>query len=195
MSSSIVMRHGVALLLLAIALAAPGLGWADYVQLVNGDMLHGRVLGLDEKQLRLESDVHGKLSIPRDKVVAITFGERKPVPAAVPAAPAASAGGLDDILQQLRAGAGGAGDAGELQKLMPLLSNPSAMKFFQDKVGGLKDGSLSVQDIRREAIRARDMVKDLKLGPDAEQALAPYLGILDRFIREADPARGKEGKK
>ena len=42
---------------------------ADSVQLTNGDVLNGRVLGLDQKQLRLESDTLGQVNIPRVKVV------------------------------------------------------------------------------------------------------------------------------
>jgi hypothetical protein len=180
--------------LAAVLLFSAGLR-ADSVQLVNGDVLNGRVVALDEQQLRLESDVHGKLSIPRAKVVAITLGDRKlapvaaaPAPAAVPAGPASS---LDDLFKQLRAGAAGANEVGEVQKLVPLLSSPDAMGFFQEKLRGLRDGSLNVQDIRKEAIRARDQVKAATkgLGPEADQALAPYLGILERFINESDPAR------
>jgi hypothetical protein len=172
---------------------------ADSVQLANGDVLNGRVVALDEKQLRLESDVHGKLSIPRAKIVSIMLGDRKIPPAAsVPgaAAPAGQASGLDDIFKQLRAGGAGPNEVGEIQKLMPLLANPEAMQFFQGKVQGLRDGSLSVQDIRREAMRARDQVKEATkgLGPEADQALAPYLGILDHFIRESDPARQQPAK-
>lgn len=167
-----------------------GAAWADSVQLVNGDVLNGRVLGLDEQHLRIESDVHGKLNIPRAKVAAITFGDRKPAPIAAPAAPkAAAASTLDDVLKQLKGV--GPSEVGDIQKMIPLLTNPEAFGFFQDKLRGLQDGSLSVQDIRKEAMKAVDQVKALKLGPDADQALAPYLGILDRFIRDADPARSQ----
>jgi hypothetical protein len=164
--------------------------YADSVQLANGDVLNGRVVGLDEQQLRLESEVHGKLSIPRAKIVSIHFGDRKPAPTAPAArAPAATGANLDDIFKQLRAGA--TNEVSDVQKLIPLLSNPDAFGFFQEKLRGLRDGSLSVQDIRKDAIRAREMVKDVTkgLGPEADQALAPYLGILERFIRETEPAK------
>jgi hypothetical protein len=195
---SIRIIRGGALLGVAALLVMAGRIEADSVQLVNGDMLNGRVVGLDEQQLRLESDVHGKLSIPRAKVVSITFGDRKPAPAPV-AAPAAAnplvpTSSVDDILKQLRAGAVGQNDVGEIQKMIPLLTNPDAFQYFSNKLSGLKDGSLSVQDIRKEALRARAMVKDLNLGPEAEQALSPYLGILDRFLRESDPSRGAPAK-
>lgn len=186
MSSTLIQRCAGITIVLVLA----GASWADSIQLVNGDMLNGRVLGLDEHQLRLESDVHGKLTIPRAKIVSITFGDRKPVVAA-PAGPAAAAPGntLDAVLNQLRGGGVGPNEVKEIQKMIPLLTNPDAFGYFQDKLRGLQDGSLSVQDIRKEAMKAVDQVKALKLGPEADQALAPYLGILDRFIREADPAR------
>ena len=64
-----------------------------------------------------------------------------------------------------------------MQKILPLLNSPNAMRFFQDKLQGLQSGALSIQDIRRDAIKARDQVKALTkgLGPEADQALADYV--------------------
>jgi hypothetical protein len=100
-------------------------------------------------------------------------------PSATPADPA-------DLLKQL--GEGKSPALEELQK-NPLFAAPEVQGYLKTQLGGLMDGSITINDIRQEAIRARDetraAVKDL--GPDAETALAPYLGILDRFIRETEP--------
>jgi hypothetical protein len=60
-------------------------------------------------------------------------------------------------------------------------------------VKGLTEGTLNVQDIRKEAMRAREEYRKTakSLGPDGEKALNQALGgwidILDRFIRDSDP--------
>jgi hypothetical protein len=160
---------------------------ADSVQLANGDVLNGRVLGLDDKQLRLESDTLGQVNIPRVKVVSITLGDQKP---AAPKAGAAPAGSPEALLKQLQATGVNPKDIGDIQKMFPLLATPEASAYFNDTVKGLLGGTLSVGDVRKEAIRARDELKKATkgLGPDIDAALAPYLTILEKFIGESQPA-------
>jgi hypothetical protein len=50
---------------------------ADSVELVNGDILNGKVFALDDVELRMQSDLHGELRFARDKVATIALGERK----------------------------------------------------------------------------------------------------------------------
>jgi hypothetical protein len=134
----------------------------------------------------------------------------KPAPAAEPAAkPAAAASPLsvEDILKQLgtppapgslaerdlrkQLQLGGITPA-EIEKLkqqLPLLAAPEVQNYFRKTIGGLADGSLSINDIRNEAIRARDETREAikDLGPEAERVLSGYLGILDHFIKETEP--------
>jgi hypothetical protein len=194
---TVTVRAGCVAAALAAVLLATARMRADSIELANGDVLNGRVVGLDEKELRLESAIHGKLSIPRAKIVAITFGDRKPVAAApaVGTAKMAAPGKeltADDVLKQLAA-AGNGGNAGDLQKLLPLLATPEASKYFNSTLKGLQTGSMNVQDIRRDAIRARDEFKKATkgLGPDVEAAMAPYMGLLERFIQETEPPAKK----
>ncbi len=197
---------------------------ADYVELVNGDLLHGEVVSLDDQDLRLMSDIHGAVIIARDKVAAIGFGDRRPprpaddtarvngrvraaggrivagdganVTATVPVAPASA----QDIVRQLRASGLSPENIAELQKAMPMLKDPGAKRYFDDTVKGLVEGDLNVEDVRKQAIRAREEYrKSVKgLGPEAEkslnQALGGYLQILDRFIQDASPNATKENQ-
>jgi len=201
---------------------------ADEVELVNGDLFTAKIISLDEKQLKVKSELLGELTIDRAKVRQITLGERLPPAAAVGSrslAPhtkntAAAPTSLEDLLKQLQKSGGAAqltpeevikqfeaagGDAAELAELkknMPLFAAPEVQAYFHKQVGGLLDGSLKIDDIRNEAIRARNetkaMVKDF--GPEVEAALAPYLGILEKFINDTAPtakspaAPGKEPK-
>jgi hypothetical protein len=95
--------------------------------------------------------------------------------------------GPDDLLKQLEGG--GSPELDELKKNLPLIAAPEVQDYIRKQVGGLIDGSLTINDIRQEAIRARDETKAAikDLGPDAEKVLAPYLGILEKFIRETEP--------
>jgi hypothetical protein len=212
--------------LLATALGLCGIwnvGRADSIELVNGDLLHGKVVSLDDVELRLISDIHGAVIIARDKVAAIGFGERKlvqpaapavpdgtpdaqgvvrrsvtvgdqsQVTATVPIAPSAS----QDVIRQLRAQGLTPANIAELQKALPMLKEPGARQYFDEKVKGLTEGTMNVEGIRKEAIRARDEFRKTakSLGPDGEKAMNQTFGgwieILDRFIREADPNAAK----
>src|SRR5579863_6562844 len=68
---------------------------ADQLQMQNGDHYSGKILSVTEDSLVLENDVLGKVTLPRSKVLSLTFGDSKATNAAVPApavaaAPAAS---------------------------------------------------------------------------------------------------------
>ena len=201
-----------ALLAVWAVLVVAGTLWADTVRLTNGDLLSGEVVSLDATQLKIKSQVLGEIAIARTKVQSITLGELPAQPAAIaPASAAQPAGGggqigVEDILKQLGVGGapagtnadlfkqlqGGGVSAAEMDKLkkqFPLIAAPEVQSYVTKTLGGLMSGSLSINDIRNEAIRARDETKAAikDLGPEAEQALQGYLGILDRFIKETEP--------
>ena len=66
-------------------------------------------------------------------------------------------------------------------------------KYFNDKVTGLASGRLNLQDIRKDAVKARDGLKDLQkdLGPDG-RALEGYLSILNAFIDQTTPPKNEK---
>jgi hypothetical protein len=220
------MNRPAILVVTALFLAGgPKLTRADSIELINGDLLHGKVVSLDDVELRLISDIHGAVIIARDKVAAIGFGERKLVrPAAVAADGTPDAQGVvrrsvtvgdqsqvtatvplapppaQDVVRQLRAQGLTAENITELQKALPMLKEPAARRFFDEKVKGLTEGTLNVQDIRKEAMKAREEYRKTakSLGPDGEkalnQALGGYLDILDRFIRDSAPKTVTDGQ-
>jgi hypothetical protein len=186
-----------AVLLTALALSTVP-ATADSVQLANGDVLNGRVLGLDDKHLRLESETLGQVSIPRGKIVTITLGNGKvPAPAGAPAAkPSGTNLSPEEILKQLKTTGVNPKDVKELHQMLPLLATPEASKYFDDTLKGLLGGTHTVGDLRKDAMRARDELKKATkgLGPDVEAGVAPYLQILERFIRETEPPASKAEK-
>lgn len=169
---------------------------ADTIQLSNGDTLNGRVVSLDAKTLRLRSEIHGELSVPRSKVAAIYFGSVKPPvakpPLAAAAAQPAAVGTVQQALGALQGqGALNAQQMNDLQKLMPLLDTPEGQKLLTEKLNGLLTGTLSVEDIRRDAVTARRQITDLQkeLGPAADPSLNSYLHLIDQFLQQTGPAK------
>jgi len=170
---------------------------ADSVQLANGDVLNGRVLGLDDKNLRLESETLGQVNIPRGKIVSITLGNHKAAGPASAATPRSAADlSPEEVLKQFKTTGVNPKDLKDIKKMLPLLATPEASRYFDDTVKGLLGGTKSMGDLRKEAIRARAELKKATkgLGPDVEAGVAPYLQILDSFIRETQPAAAKAEK-
>lgn len=185
---------------------------ADAIELVNGDRINGTVVGLTADELRLKSEVLGELKIPRTKVGAIYLGDFRPAavatpttaatsqPAAAPTSPLQSLGGggesPEDLIRRIQKEGINRGALGDIEKQFPLLADPAAKKYFNDTLTGLATGDKGVQDIRKDAVKARDVLIDLKkdLGPDGA-ALNGYLGILNKFIDETTPAESGAAEK
>lgn len=179
---------------------------ADTIELSNGDVVSGKVISLDGQHLVLQSELLGELKLAREKVSAIHLGDKpviarnaaSVVPAQAAATPAldpkvqkvlGSVPSSDDVLKQLQGGGVNPQMIGELQTKFPLLNTPEAGQYFNDTLGGLMTGKLNIQDVRKDAITARDGLVDLQkdLGPEGA-ALNGYLSILNKFIRETEPA-------
>jgi len=227
----------VSTMLLGLLVVATENLHADSVQLVNGDVLNGKLISVSEKEVKLSSDVLGEISVQRDKVVVIMFGDRKPaVPVVVSMPNRSDQPTADDVLNQLKADGvdtkqlsgllerasvsgvdvkpEGQYDKSvkdvvqdlqtqgidkkmieELQGKLPLLSMPGVKGYFNKTLGGLSSGELDVTDIRKDAIKARDGLIDIKkdLGPSGV-ALDGYLRILNRFIDETEPKQADQEK-
>ncbi len=167
---------------------------AETVELVNGDTLHGKVMLLDQQHLTLRSELLGELKLPRDRVASFTLVARKK-PRATQVTPHTDAT-PGDVLKQLRTKGVDRDDLSTLKKQFPLLGTPEVSQYVNDKLSGLMTGRLNLQDIRKDAVRARDQIDSLKkdLGPQAD-ALNGYLSILERFIQETAPPTQTEVEK
>jgi hypothetical protein len=193
-----------------------GLGniaWGDKVYLLNSDQLNGKVVSLNDKELILKSDTLGEIKIPREKIMTIHLGEVKipyqmypepptfnalPYPTLAPTTLQPSAEkqrepGLEDIFKKLQNSKELSGNIEKLEGEFPLLMVPEVRKYFDDTVGGLITGEVSIESLRKQAIEARNQVKELEaeLGPQGADALKPYMSILDKFIRESEKSPSK----
>jgi hypothetical protein len=100
-----------------------------------------------------------------------------------------SAPDMSAALRQLGA------DKGSLQQVQSQLlsdAGPEANKKFNEMVGGLLTGRMTVNDLRAEAKSLTEQVRALKrdLGDDAGGMIDTYLVVLDTFLKETEPAGG-----
>ena len=78
----------------------------------------------------------------------------------------------------------------QVQKQFLSGAGPEANNKFNELLGGLMSGKLSVEDIRAEAKSAADQLRALQKesGEDTGFATSAYLAILDHFLQETAPS-------
>jgi hypothetical protein len=133
---------------------------ADWVELSNNDIVRGQVVSLDGQKVKLKSANFGEMTIPRDKVKVIGFGERP-----LATTPQAVGQGLDQLGSQLPSLLGN----GQLN-----LGNGQLGQLLQQALGG---GDLH-ETIDKTKNDLKKLQKDLKSTPEA--------GALDSYIQMFD---------
>src|ERR1035438_4544893 len=178
---------------------APLRVWGDQVEMQNGDRYAGHVLSLNTNTVVLQSEVLGTLRLARSKVAVITLG---PGPAsnspALPLPPNAftppPSMARTNVVSNLSPGLLGLSTSTNLiqqvQKQFLSGAGPEANNKFNELLGGLMSGKLSVEDIRAEAKTAADQLRAVQResGEDAGFATSTYLAILDHFLKETAPS-------
>jgi hypothetical protein len=193
--------------------AASGLR-ADQVEMQNGDRYSGKVLSVSANTVVLQSEMLGKINVPRKNVANLAFGTNIVAPNAVaqaapvsaptnpPAAPALAAlmKTNADLSAALRHPGADTNVIRQIREQM-LAGSPEAASKYDEMVSGLLSGNLNVDDLRREAKSSADQLRTLKrdLGPEAAESLDGYLEVLDNFLKEtaaepADTARAPQPK-
>jgi hypothetical protein len=177
---------------------------ADEVEMQNGDRYFGKVLSVSADTVALDSEVLGKIDVPRKNVASLSFGTNSPAPKAasvatvsaptnlaIAASPVVVAGTNVDLSDALRNLGAGTNFVGKIRDQM-LADSPGAASKYNEMVNGLLSGSMNVDDLRREAQSDADQLRALKrdLGPDAGNSLDGYLDVLDDFLKESDSAAG-----
>jgi hypothetical protein len=174
---------------------------ADEVEMQNGDRYFGHVLSVSADTVVLNSEVLGKINVPRKNVAGLAFGTNTVAPkvaaslapVSVPtnlpavAAPAGVVNTNLDFSAALRNSSVGTNIIRQIREQM-LAGSPEATGKFDTMVNGLLSGSVSVDDLRREAQSSADQLRALKrdLGPEAAESLDGYLEVLDDFLSESE---------
>jgi hypothetical protein len=170
---------------------------ADQVEMQNGDRLLGTVSSMTAESIVLQSDLLGKIILPRNKVAAITLSPAPAPHAATPpgaptnnsipgprTAPLQSSGDISTALRQL------GGDTNLVQQIRQHFladAGPTANGKFDELLAGLLEGKTDLNALRTEAKSAADQIRSLKkdIGGDASATLDIYLKILDDFLAES----------
>jgi hypothetical protein len=190
-----------ALLLAAIAVSIALSARADVLELINGDRYQGTLIGMDRTNVEFQSEIQGRVKLPRDKVARVTLHEvaARPVAATnapgqslildgtnVVAGPGVPAGSADAIAQKMRQDGVDPKIVNQVRDQVLGRSSPEAAAKFDELFGGFMSGKLSVGDIRAEAQNSINQIKAAKqdLGEDTGGLLDGYLTILEKFVAE-----------
>ncbi len=165
----------------------------------NGDRYVGKVLLLNADTLVVDSDVLGRVQLPRGKVALITLGSTAPANRAPPtlghehtyrrSISAAITNANAEISAALRQLGAHTNLIQQVQKQFLGDAGPEANDKFNELLGGLMSGKLNINDLRNEARSAADQLRSLKrdLGEDSGWAVDSYLSILDHFVKDSAP--------
>jgi len=164
---------------------------ADEVNMQNGDRYFGHVVSVSADTVVLNSEVLGKINVPRKNVASLAFGTNTVAPVSVTtnllkvAAPTGAVNTNLDFSAALQNPGLGANSIRQIREQM-LAGSPEAAGKFDTMVNGLLTGSMSMDDLRREAKSSADQLRALKrdLGPEADDSLDSYLEVLDGFLKE-----------
>ena len=101
----------------------------------------------------------------------------------------------EDVVRRLRTQGVSPAELDEVRASVPLLAIPGARSYFDQTLQGLITGRLDIHDIRQEAIKARDGLKDIQkdLGTDGA-ALNGYLMILEGFLEQTEGSSTNVGR-
>ena len=187
----------------AAALALPVR--ADLLELTNGDHYQGTIISMSSSNVVFHSEVQGLVILPRDKVATVTLTPAVPAAVAAPK-PAAPVSGTNvsavagtpavkpnaqanAVIQQLRQQGVEPKLIEQVQEQIFGKASPEAAQKFDELMGGLMTGQLSVEDIRKQAQNSINQIRTAKkdLGPDAGEMLDSYLSILEKFVQESSP--------
>jgi hypothetical protein len=180
---------------------------ADQIQMQNGDRYAGKVISMTAETIVFQSEVLGRITLPRGKVATINLGAGVAPPGAQAANKARSAslvltGSNPDISAALHQLGGNTNFIEQIRKQFLSDVGPDANNKFDEMVGGLASGSIDMTKLRAEAKAAADQIRALKAqGGDVGESLDSYLVILDNFLKQtaqstpsaAPPTNGAPG--
>jgi hypothetical protein len=191
---------------LILLFVAPPRLRADLVEMQNGDRYAGKVLSMTADTVILESAVLGKINVPRKQVASLSLGTNAAVqkaaanaakvsvptnlPAAASSVSLTNANG--DVSAALRRLGANTNFVVQIRQQM-LAGSPEAAGKYDELVGGLMSGQLSLSDLRNQAKSYADQLREMKrdLGPEADDSIDTYLSVLDNFLQEtAAEAKG-----
>jgi hypothetical protein len=172
---------------------------ADQVEMRNGDRFSGKVLSVTSDTLILQSDLLGRMSLPRAKVAVIALGANASTNIARLAPPTNNQSGAvsaaltnanADLSAAFRELGANTNFIRQIREQFLSAAGPDANKKYDELVSGLMSGNVNMDGLRAEAKSSVDQLRAMKreLGSDADGSLDVYLDILEGFLKETAPA-------
>lgn len=174
---------------------------ADELDMQNGDRYFGKVVSVSPDAVIMNSEILGKITVPRNKVSCLAFGTNTITLKSIINTNTTQAGNntttsitntflkIGDPHQDLAAAfhSLGAGTNFIRQIRDQLLAgSPEANSKYDQMINDLLSGRLDMNGLRRQAQASADQIHELKreLGSDAGDSLDGYLQVLEQFLNE-----------
>lgn len=168
---------------------------ADLVQMQNGDRYAGKILSMDTESVVMQSDVLGKITLPRTKVALLNLGSAPIATLPKAAAPATNlqgapavvvTNGSADLASMFRQTGTNQPSVKAIREQYLLDAGPEANARFDELLGGVMSGKVTINDLRAQAKTAAEQLRGFKrdLGDDVGSEVDGYLSILDHFLAE-----------
>jgi hypothetical protein len=167
---------------------------ADQIEMQNGDRYTGKVTAMTADTVVLQSDVLGRIALPRSKVANINLGASTAPPATRATNQAKTASLVmtnanPDMAASLRHLGEDTNAIEQVRKQFLSEAGPEANKKYDEMMSGLLSGTFDMDHLRAEAKDAADQIRALKSqGGDAGGLMDSYLIILDNFLKETAPS-------
>lgn len=173
--------------LILLLMATSPLCWADVIECDNGDRYNGKVLSMDAKEVKLQNDIAGTLTIPRSRIVGIQLRPALAAPAAAPQRPVATATApaLNATKLQFDAAA-----IERIQNEYLATATPEANQMFQEMLRGVQSGQKNIGDLRTQAASTLQELRaaQKEFGEDALGGILETYGeVLESFLRQTTP--------
>jgi hypothetical protein len=157
---------------------------ADSVLMRNGDRYNGKVLSVTTNDLVLQSEILGKVTLPRAKIANVVLGTNVLAKPALAKPKMAS-----DIPAGIRQLGAHTNLIRRVQSQFLSAAGPEANDKFNQMLNELASGKLNMADLRAQAKSVADELRSLQreAGEDMSGTMKLYLSILDRFVKETEP--------
>ena len=164
---------------------------ADQVEMQNGDRYAGKVVSMTADTVVLQSDILGKVTLPRAKVAGINLaakgGAVTPSTNQLRRRSLVLTNSHTDVARALQQLGADTNLTEQVRKQFLGEAGPVANAKFNELMGDLVTNNFDLTHLRAEAKTAADQIRALKRdGGDVGEPLDSYLAILDKFLNQTN---------
>lgn len=160
---------------------------ADQLVMQNGDRYNGKVVSVSSTNVVFQSEVLGVVTLSRSKVANLTMGTAVASTNSVVALPAPKTN-APDLSAALKQMGSQSNLANQVRAQFLATASPEANQKFDQMLGDLGSGKMSMADLRAQAKDAANQLRALEkeAGEDSTGTMGLYLSILDSFLAETE---------